>query len=281
MKITDYTEGMQPEPGQIIRGMPNEIYHIDNGFLSSSGLSLFARSPAHYYCAKPREATRAMALGSAAHAAVLEPDAFERDYILLPDVADRRQAAYKDAAKQYGADFVLTGADAENITGMQQALAMNTDFQVLMAMPGETELSFFGQCPVTGVRIKCRFDLLAAGRHALDLKTTQDVRHDSLERSILNYRYFMQQVFYEHVFAAVTGEQLDSYRFLFVESGSPHSNVMVTLCDETQTLARRQLEDELQQFAANKNPADGIAQEPAIIGLPGWYLSRHADEEIS
>lgn len=282
MKITPYTEGMEIEAGMIVSGMPNSVYHSMTDWLSSSALQLFMRSPAHLYCAKPREATRAMELGTAIHTAILEPDLFASEYMLLPDVTDRRSGVYREAVKQYGSERVLVASEIDNVKGMQQAAGMNTDWQAVRsrATLNHAELSFFGMHRPTGTPVKCRFDFLSDDWQAVDLKKTQDVRTEHLQRSVLNYNYHHQQAFYSMVFESVTGWPLQSFSFLFIEERPPHSNVMVGLCEETMGLANDDLAAAMEAFAACDNQAEGIYQPATIIGLPEWYLNREIIGEI-
>ena len=278
MKITPYTEGMEFEAGMIVSGMPNSVYHGLTDWLSNSALQLFMRSPAHLYCSKPRTSTRFMEIGTAIHAAILEPELFASEYMLLPDVADRRASAYKDAVKHYGSDRVLVSSEIDNVVGMQQAAGMNTDWLAVRDIGGHAELSFFGMHRPTGTPVKCRFDWLSDDWRAVDLKKTQDVRVDALQSSVLNYNYHHQQAFYSMVFESVTGRPLQSFRFFFIEQESPHSNIMVTLCDETMGLAHTDLGAAMDAFEACDNHADGIHQPATIIGLPEWYLNRNFAE---
>ena len=64
------------KPG-IYPDLPNEEYHRCDG-VSNSMLSDMARSPAHFQAARrrQREETPAMAIGTAIHCAVLEPERF-------------------------------------------------------------------------------------------------------------------------------------------------------------------------------------------------------------
>ena len=280
MKITPYTEGMEIEAGMIISGMPNSVYHGLADWLSNSALQLFMRSPAHLYCAKPRAASRAMEIGTAIHTAILEPELFASEYMLLPDVTDRRASAYKEAVKHYGSERVLVSSEIGSVVGMQQAVSLNADWQAVRSQAGYTELSFFGIHRPTGTPVKCRFDFLTESGHAVDLKKTQDVRVDALQRSVLNYNYHHQQAFYNMVFESVTKSQLQSFRFLFVEQEQPHSNVMVSLCEETMSLAYTDLSVAMEAFEACDNQSDGIYQPETIIGLPEWYLNREIIGEI-
>ena len=98
--------------------LSNTDYHRAEG-ISKSGLDLIARSPMHYRFREQREPTAAMALGTATHAAILEPALYAHDYVILsPDVADRRSYVYKEAVKQRGQEYVLLASDGDLIAGM-------------------------------------------------------------------------------------------------------------------------------------------------------------------
>ena len=49
-----------------------------------------------------KEQTRAMELGSTIHAAILEPEVFKKEYMLLKGLKDRRQPEYKGGRKAKG-----------------------------------------------------------------------------------------------------------------------------------------------------------------------------------
>lgn len=281
MKITPFTAGMKITAPMIVSDMPNDFYHNQTPeFISKSGLDLFDRSPAHFYCAAPKEATRAMEIGTAFHTAILEPARFKEEYMILVDCNDRRQSQYKEAVNVYGSERVLVGSESESVIGATHALSLNPDYQAMQAEPHFIELSFFGQCPETGALIKCRFDYLSESGQAVDLKKTQDVRIDAFSRSILNYRYHVQHAFYSHVYKSVTGDPLQSFKFLTIEEKAPNSNRMYSLCEETKQIGHAEMMQNLRDYAANEDKTEGIAQEAEIISLPVWYLNNNSLEEI-
>lgn len=95
------------KPG-IYPGIPNSEYHGGPGD-SKSGLDLIARSPLHYRCAKDaandNEPTIAQRIGTAAHAAILEPALFVQEYCLalqredVPHAIDDREQLAAMVAK--------------------------------------------------------------------------------------------------------------------------------------------------------------------------------------
>lgn len=271
MKIITFNE-LTPElaaAGCLVTGMSNDAYHAYDG-ISKSGLDLVARSPAHYAYRTAHEPSRAMVIGSATHAAILEPELFAQQYMLLRDVTDRRSSAYKQAAEQFGADNVLTGTEADSVIGMQNAIQLNRHLQSLLAQTGWCEISVFATDPVTGVLVKCRFDKLLNNLQSIDLKTTQDLR--DFDKSVANYRYHVQQAFYTDVFEWATGKQLQSFDFAVIEKDAPNASRLFRLDSEATAYGRKLYREALNTYAdcLSKNEwpmPDGSLE---YVGLPYW-----------
>lgn len=257
--------------GCLVAGMPNDAYHAYPAWNKSS-LDLIARSPAHYRYSAKRESTRAMEIGSAVHAAILEPELFASDYMLLQDVKDRRSSEYKEACKTYPADRVLTGTEAAQVSGIQASVRCD-----MLNEPGWAEISVFATCPETGLLIKCRFDYLTTDGRALDLKTTQDARAAEFAKSVFNYRYHVQDAFYRHAFAAATGNELQSFTFLAVEKEPPFYHAEYDLDAEAQEIGRfyalRDLRTAAECERSGEWPAP--ANDSRLLSLPGWAVSEY------
>ena len=257
--------------GCLVIGMPNDAYHAYQAWNKSS-LDLIARSPAHYRYSAKREATRAMEIGSAVHAAILEPELFERDYMLLQDVTDRRASAYKEACKTYPSERVLTGTEAAQIAGMQASVRCE-----LLQQAGWAEISVFATCPETGLLIKCRFDYLTADGHAVDLKTTQDAQASEFAKSVFNYRYHVQDAFYRHAFAAATGAELQAFTFLAVEKEPPFYHAEYELDAEAQEIGRFYALRDLRTAAECERSGEWPApeNETKTLSLPYWAVTEY------
>lgn len=180
-------------------GLPHE---------SRSGFKpLIQATPADYQFAKqhPFQGSAATRLGSAAHAAVLEPHTLA-DFAEYPAVVDRR---LKDPAKAAAAGK-MTGEQAE---AFEQEHAGKTILppgeltraiqlgELVRAQPsvaallsdGKPEVSMLVTDPETQVQYKCRPDwAMASNGIVVDLKTTISLAHSSLEKSILNHCYEVQ-----------------------------------------------------------------------------------------
>jgi len=262
----------------IIYDMSNAEYHARHDAISKSGLDLIARSPAHFRYAARKEPTRAMTIGSATHAAILEPAVFARDYVVLTGTDDRRSSIWKEAIKTRSEEFVLTGSEGDRIAAMQSAVMANPSMRAALAT-GRAEVSVFARDPITGVMCRARFDWLD-GRRAVDLKTAADASDEAFAKSIINYRYHVQQAFYADVFLWATGDTLESFDFAVVESDSPHCTSLVTLPDDVVEFGRRQYRRDLNRYAEcmERDYWPGLPSERHTIAMPGWFCAQMDDE---
>lgn len=281
IKITAYTENFNPLDSApcVVSGMPNDVYHSLPG-ISKSGLDKINKTPAHYKYGE-FEVTKPMEIGTALHAAVLEPDVFASDFLMLPDVKDRRASEYKKACAAY--DNVLVGKECDQITGMVDALNDNFKASELMSGVGHRELSVFVRDPVMGVLCKCRFDFISIeenGAYTVDLKTTSDANEEAFSASMARYRYYVQSAFYSDVWLWATGLELSRFWFIAVESKKPHGVICRYLDDESVQLGRDEYRANLNTYAecisndfwpCYEQPAN---DDDAVISLPYWIWNQ-------
>lgn len=283
MNIINYNDFTpeQAEKGCFVIGMPDDAYHSHDS-VSKSMLDLVNRSPAHLAYAQKREPTRNMAIGSAIHCAILEPLRFDKEYMVLHGINDRRKSEYREAVKTHSADFVLTGAEGDNVLGMQEAIQLNPTAIKELKKEGYAELSAFVMCPVTGLMLRCRYDWVTLyDNNCVDLKKTQDVRYEAFQKSVANYRYHVQDAFYSYVYKLITGNKL-RFRFLTVEEQQPHANKVFELDTEAKQVGARQFKADLEAYKQAMESGDwsGIAQEDEMLSLPMWALDEEAEVEL-
>lgn len=258
----------------IISGMPNEVYHAHDS-VSKSQLDLLNRSPAHLRFAPSRETTRAMEIGTAIHSALLEPDRFTSDYMLLKDVDDRRASAYKEAIKIHPSDRVLTRSESDNVAGMMESVYANHEARKRLEASGHRELSFFAKDPETGVSCRCRFDIITDELDVFDLKKTRDARPRQFGRSVFDYRYHVQEAFYRDVFFWAAGLRLREFRFLAIEDFAPYACKIYQIDDEMRMYAGAEYRADLNRYAECLASSDWPAYpaDDDLIGLPGWLVN--------
>lgn len=291
--IIEYKEGFDPVMNApcVVAGMPNDVYHGSDA-ISKSGLDKIDKTPAHYKYGE-FSGSKAMELGTALHAAILEPDVFKEQFLMLPDVKDRRASEYKQAAKSMGAGNVLVGKECAQVDGM--ICAINANFKAAQLLNGDKgwrELSVFAHDPETGVLCRCRFDFLGQdenGYYAVDLKTTADAGDSgflAFQNSIAKRRYHVQDAFYGDVLNWATGIELQRFWFAAVESKAPHGVVCRFLGEDSVYAGRTEYRANLNTYAECKStdtwPCYDQPQidDEAEISLPDWYWRQLESNEV-
>jgi exodeoxyribonuclease VIII len=280
MNIIDYTTHNGPLPVNCaVINMPENVYHA-HGSINKSKLDKANRSMAHLLLSEQKEPTRAMAIGTAIHAAILEPEKFDKKY-KITDALVRTSADYKAAKKVYGGDYTLTEPEGERVLSMRSTVEKNEEALEILRAPGWCEISLFARCPVTGIRMRCRFDKLTESGIALDVKKTQDIDYDKFQRSVAAYRYHVQDAYYSHVYKSLTGKELEQFLFLCVEETDSNSNGLISLDDEAKAVGYRQFMANI-EYMKNADVGlipDGLIRKHQIMSLPMWALDETARAE--
>jgi len=164
-----------------------------------SQLDLLAISPA---MARQgfKEQTEAMIFGSLLHCLVLEPHRFDAEYFIMPKV-DLRTKAGKEAAAEYAS--LAQGKQVITSDAFDMATEMRENVMMVIGDYLEDErtiieAAFFWDDPITGVKCKCKPDILLPHLGvAIDLKTTSGyATADDFAKSVKAYRYHVQDAFY-------------------------------------------------------------------------------------
>lgn len=266
--------------------LPNNEYHSCEG-ISKSSLDLIHRSPAHYIASleSPTEETPAMILGSAVHAAILEPDRFEEDYIVAPEF-NKRTTAGKAAYAAWEMEnvrnwiVVLSKETMAQVKAMRDSVLLHPVAGPLLEQEGKAETSIFwheadilGQLEVAPdfVLSKCRPDKLLFDGRVLDLKTTQDARQNEFMRSVANFRYHVQQAYYTSGITEQFGGCGD-FIFIAVEKAPPYAVNVVQLDEDAALVGREAYREDLYRYVKCKLTNEWPAYEPYIqtISLPRW-----------
>lgn len=263
--------------------LSNSNYHSGAG-ISCTGLKKIAVSPAHYKHGEFKQ-TAAMFTGSATHSAILEPDLFSKQYAFLPQGKDRRSSEYKALCAEHGADNVLTNLDRFQILQMQRAVKANpVANKWLYEEEGRNELSVYAKDPETGVLVRCRFDRLLNRGFSPDLKTTVDASHRGFSNAIAKYGYAFQAAFYMDTFEWATGDKLEGFGFVAVESKAPYNVMCYRLDDESIEIGRSQYRAALNKYAECLESGVWHGYDDCelemLIGLPDWMLEKHDSVNI-
>ena len=274
-------------PVGLVDGLSIEIYHACAGAVSNSGLSDFARSPAHYHALHldPRrpveEETPAQLVGQLAHCALLEPAEFGKRYAVGP-VGDKRLKAWKTWAEDYpqdedGSFTLLTPAQAAAAWAMAESAKRNPDVAKLLGK-GRPEVSAFWIDKATGLACRCRPDWVSpAGRGVIlaDVKTCGDASPAQFARQVARMGYHRQAAFYSDGYAEASGLPVLGFVFIAIETAWPYLSSAVMLDDESLAKGREEIAALLPRFAACKasNAWPGYSDAIELVSLPAWALS--------
>lgn len=193
-----------------------------------STLKHILKSPRHYqsYLENPPPQTAAQRFGVAVHAALLEPDEYQKRYVRGP-AADRRTKAYKEFVEKFQHDDIeiLTALEWDKIADMHQAFSeMIDDFTAFIWEGAEVEQVLTGE--LDGVECKGRADILTSD-YVWDLKTCQDASTKIFAKDFHRYQYAAQLAFY----ADLAGKKKAG--IIAIEKDSPYGVNVLTISDET------------------------------------------------
>ncbi len=261
--------------------LPAKQYHADQS-IGHSGILKMLKSPAHLRetLDHPPPPTPAMALGSAVHTYVLEPDRFSEEFVVA-EKFDRRTKEGKEAAARFEeatqGKTLITPEDLATLSRMRAAVLAHQGAARLLEQ-GEAELSAFWSDPATGIACRCRPDWFNETA-IVDLKSCLDASSRGFSRAIANLGYDVQAAFYVDGIKRVTGRELP-FLFVAVEKEPPHAVAVYRADPEIIEIGRRKYQAALQLLKWCQESGTWPAYQPAgeveLISLPRWAANAEA-----
>lgn len=287
-----YIKGEKIARPGLYHSVPISTYHsadlCDGPSVSSSGLrTIINESAAHFWCTSPLNPNRvepkesdALILGRAAHHLLLGEDDFSTLFIARPDKWDSWRtidAKRWKAEQEAEGRTVLLPSQLEQIRGMARSLAAHPLIDAGI-LNGQIEQTLAWKCKETGVWLKARPDAIPndSGDFA-DLKTTADISTAGLTRAIAEQGYHMQAALIASGWHALTGNDIASFSFVFVEKSPPFCVRIVTLRDEDLARGERQNLIAIKEFVACMESGDWPGPGGAdaeFMSLPEWAQKR-------
>jgi hypothetical protein len=260
---------IEPDFTGTLTDLPNDDYHADQHFLSSSRLKAYL--PERYKTGGSQEA---LDFGTLFHTVVLEPDnlgeyvALDADKIGVkadgtPAQNPTMTAAWKRAVAEVEQDGkkVIAQQDLDRAFAMRDAVAgHDTAARLLFSEDGRSELSAFA-VDEDGIRHKARFDRHIPGV-IVDLKSTSGKPgRESLARAVIDYGYDLSAAHYLAV-AELLGIDVQAFAFVFVAKEPPY---YVTVCDLDDAFLDRGRALRAKAIRRHTDPT-----EPAYEGATGF-----------
>lgn len=170
-----------------------------------------------------------MVLGSAFHKIVLEPDDFESEFTVSPNINRRTnegKALYAEWQEKAKGKRIVDDDDLITITRMRDSIMANK-YAVQLLSNGESEKSFYWTDELTKIDCKCRPDYHRKIKDRVlitDLKSCQSADNDSIMREVVKRGYDLQAGMYREGLSIEFGiakENVD-FIFIFVEKKPPY-----------------------------------------------------------
>jgi len=283
--------------------------------VSGSGLAtIYKQSPAHFKY-QPKETTKALTFGIAAHAIILEPEAFAAEFVRdvdaeqYPDALVTQQHM-KDWLKERGqkvsgtkpdltarilelepdthildsirAEFAAANEDKTIVPPVDfgaittmRAVIMQDEQMATMLNGGYSEYSLIGD--IDGTQVKTRPDLITSAGGIIQYKTTLSCHPEEFGRKVDNYGYLLKAALEWECFTRTYGVEPKYYIFLAQEKKEPFVWKPYNLTPDALSIGRVQLESALNTYdrCVSANKWPGYGADIDPILIPDWMLRQY------
>jgi exodeoxyribonuclease VIII len=255
---------------------------LDHRPLSFSSLKEFMRSPQHYvkYLASDRKQTEAMLFGAICHKLILEPQLFDKEYIIEPEFNKRTNQGKEDYAA------FIAKITEQNLTAVPPATYEKAVSLVESVMKSNAAKYIYDATIKEG-----RFDMThdiglpvcgyidGVGKdYNLEIKIVSSADTDDIMRDFYKMKYHIQAGIYNWV----NGKPI---YYLVVENSYPYLSKVFKASDEYiaegKRLFNKAMSDfkfclDMNNFSAGYDFYEG--KQPLTLTLPGWVKVGGADD---
>lgn len=252
--------------------------YFDNHALSKSYLwKLINQTPAHAQVKTQK--TDSMAMGSAVHLAVLEPQLASKQIIQGPDT--RRGKKWTDAAKEAEADgkILLTQADYNQCMQIRDSVWRNPACASELGHK-DTVYEQAAFWDYKGMAFKCKVDAARSGT-IIDLKTSIDASPKGFAQAVAKYGYHMQDASYSYGWGKASGTAVEHFLFLVVEKQPPYACAIYELdqISKREGWASYLAAIELHQQCVEDEFFHAYPTEKVLLQLPP-YAFKHTNPRV-
>lgn len=268
----------------------NEEYHADFSKVSHSSKEIFRESRELYRAMfidgtlERPEPTEAMLLGTAIHAAILEPDWFKANYVVRPKYDRRTTVGKADSAAwdaENGGKICIDLDSMQTVNAVREAAMANRIVRTIIeeTPPEMREHTIAWLCQETGLECKSRRDL-NHGNMLADLKSfAMPMSASAAARRVASLGYQRQAAFYRYGEQQFSGE-LKPFVFIFLGTKPPYSVGLFDIHDDDLNYADKQNRDTLAEMARCRENSELYTPEYAttIYNLVLPKFTRYEDE---
>ena len=247
--------------------------------MSQSRLKDFAVSPAYYKMrlAEPKEQTEAMILGTAVHAALLEPEVFKNKYVVAPKF-DRRttkgKADYTLFCVENMGKLILTKDEYDHVLAMRDSVFSHPKAKDAFSFKIDPEKEIFFE--MEGVACKAKLDAIVPEINTvIDFKTARSATAEQFRRDALSMGYDLQAFWYYEAYKAEFEKYPDYYAFIVVSKEAPYPvgffEVDKEFLDRGRYCALKHLRKYKECLALDVWPKNE-SEDVIVISTPEWAM---------
>ncbi len=262
-------------------GIPFDQYLALPG-LSISALKVLRESPMKYKHAltAERRETASMALGTAAHQAILEPRKFN------PAVftgATRRGKEWDAFLAAHAGDLIMKQDEVDQVHGMRNSVRSSAAAMRYLA-DGQAEVTMQWTDAATGRPCRGRIDWLTRidGQPVIvDLKTTKSAKPFMFGGQAAKLGYHLQLAYYFDGFVAITGET-PAMKIIAVENTAPFEPAVYSIPEDVILQGREEYQQLLSRLAEceETNNWPPASETESDLSLPTWAYDAE-DNDVS
>ena len=221
--------------------------------ISSTQFRCFVRDRVEHYERyiagdDPVSESDAMILGTAYHA-MLEGD--EGAFVEMPrEIKVRRGKAWDAFSEANQGKTIATIRQMDEVREMLSRVELHEEAKKIVTTPGQCEVSYCyeGTSESMPMKLRCRIDKqFDGGRFVVDYKSSRSASAREFAKSAWNFRYDMQQAFYEYVMA-LCGIEVEEFYFLVQKSSHPWTVGVFQLSEDWMQQTRDQCARKLDEF---------------------------------
>jgi len=256
--------------------------------INISNLKEIDRSPLHYRyrCEHQRDST-ALSFGRSAHTAILEPDRFDRDYVVWDQQTDTGRLRPRNGKDWQAFQAANEGKTIIKPDEYRYAIAVRSAVQAKPVAKkymraGNPEVSLLWDDAELGAPCKGRVDWIThvdGIDSIVGLKTAKDLSPRAFSQQAARLLYYLQWSFYYDGFAAVTGKAPRVVE-ICVEGEPPHDVVVYIVPAEVIELGREEYRRLLARLKECENAKrwPGRAESEMLFELPAYLMQDDDDD---
>ncbi len=271
--------GSLPKPG-CYANIASEEYHSWPAASSTVIRTMIRSSPAHAAAGTVDPQSPALRLGTAVHAAVLEPVRFDGLIRIEPKV-DRRTKEGKQLWDSFQQSLMpgqtsISDEQFEVVRSIERNVRASAACTELLSHARNREYSVVSE--VEGVMCKARCDAWGDGL-VVDVKTTSSLAsEEEFSRTVFSWGYALQAAFYRMVLDRA-GLRMDSFAWIACETNPPYAVACYAIGNEVLDLMEPALVKALHRWSDCETRKEWPAYPDVVrhLQVPAW-MRRELEE---